>query len=71
MQCFERIGECISVVHIDLVNFQITQRNGGPALPYEIGWKDTVSLNVGDEVVIKMRVAGFKANTCFNAQSRT
>lgn len=34
--------------------------------PHEIGWKDTVALNVGDEVVITMRVAGFKGKYVFH-----
>lgn len=73
MQCFERIGECISVVHIDLVNFQIIQRNGGPALPpalpHEIRWKDTVRSTFGDEVVTTMRVAGFKGKYVFHCHN--
>jgi spore coat protein A, manganese oxidase len=66
---FREKHNVVHPVHIHLVNFQILQRNGGPALPHEIGWKDTVALNVGDEVVIGMRVEGFKGRYLFHCHN--
>jgi spore coat protein A, manganese oxidase len=57
---FHEKHNVVHPVHIHLVNFKILQRNGAPPLPQEIGMKDTVALNVGDEVVVGMRVEGFK-----------
>jgi spore coat protein A len=45
-------------VHIHLVNFQILERNGGRPMPWERGWKDTVSLDKGEEVKLIMRFDG-------------
>jgi spore coat protein A, manganese oxidase len=47
-------------VHFHLVNFQILERNGGPAKPGERGWKDTVSLGNGEEVKFLMRFDGHR-----------
>jgi spore coat protein A, manganese oxidase len=66
---FHEKHNVIHPVHIHLVNFQIRERNGGPALPHEIGWKDTVALNVGDEVVVGMRVEGFKGRYLFHCHN--
>ena len=66
---FREKHKVIHPVHIHLVNFQILERNGGPALPHEIGWKDTVALNVGDEVVVGMRVEGFKGRYLFHCHN--
>lgn len=57
---FHEKHNVVHPVHIHLVNFQILQRNGRPPLSYEAGFKDTVALNVGDEVVVGMRVNGFR-----------
>lgn len=57
---FHEKHNVVHPVHLHLVNFQILQRNGAAPLPHEIGFKDTVALNVGDEVVVGMRVEGFK-----------
>lgn len=66
---FREKHKVIHPVHIHLVNFQILERNGGPALPHEMGWKDTVGLNVGDEVVVGMRVEGFKGRYLFHCHN--
>jgi len=66
---FHEKHNVIHPVHIHLVNFQILERNSGPALPHEIGWKDTVALNVGDEVVVGMRVEGFKGRYLFHCHN--
>jgi len=47
-------------VHIHLVNFQILERNGGPPNPWERGWKDTVSLDIGEEVKLIMKFDGYR-----------
>lgn len=47
-------------VHLHLVNFQILERNGGPPLPHERGWKDTVSVDKSENVRIIARFDGFK-----------
>lgn len=66
---FREKHKVVHPVHIHLVNFQILQRNGGPPLPHEAGWKDTVALNVGDEVVVAMRVEGFKGRYLFHCHN--
>jgi spore coat protein A, manganese oxidase len=57
---FRENHNVVHPVHVQLVNFLVLQRNGGAALSHENGWKDTVALNVGDEVVIGMRFEKFK-----------
>jgi len=47
-------------VHIHLVNFLILERNGGPPLLHEGGWKDTVAVDKGEEVKLLMRFEGYK-----------
>jgi len=47
-------------VHTHLVPFQILRRNGGLPLPHEGGWKDTVSVNEGEQVDVIMRWRGFR-----------
>jgi spore coat protein A len=47
-------------VHIHLINFQILERNGKAPLPWERGWKDTVSLDNGEEVKLIMRFDGYR-----------
>ena len=66
---FRENHNVVHPVHLHLVNFQILQRNGGAALPHETGLKDTVALNVGDEVVIGMRVEGFKGRYLFHCHN--
>jgi spore coat protein A, manganese oxidase len=56
-------------VHIHLLNFQILRRNGGSALPHETGWKDTVALSVGEEVVVGMRVEGYAGRYVFHCHN--
>jgi spore coat protein A len=52
--------EKLHPVHLHLVNFQILERNGGPPKPWERGWKDTVSLDKGEEVKLIMRFDGHR-----------
>jgi spore coat protein A len=47
-------------VHVHLVNFQILERDGGPPLPHETGWKDTVAIPKGHEVKIIARFEGYR-----------
>jgi spore coat protein A len=52
--------EKLHPVHLHLVNFQVLERNGGPPKPWERGWKDTVSLDKGEEVKLIMRFDGHR-----------
>jgi spore coat protein A, manganese oxidase len=47
-------------VHTHLAQFQILRRNGGPPLPHEGGWKDTVAVDQGEQVEVIMRWSGFR-----------
>ena len=47
-------------VHIHLVNFQILERNGGAPMPWERGWKDTISLKPGEEAKVIMKFDGYR-----------
>ena len=47
-------------VHIHLVNFQILERNGKAPMPWELGWKDTVPIDEGEEVKVIMRFEGYR-----------
>jgi FtsP/CotA-like multicopper oxidase with cupredoxin domain len=46
--------------HVHLAHFQILERNGKPPLPHERGWKDTVALDGGEEVVLLLRFEQFR-----------
>jgi spore coat protein A len=52
--------EKLHPVHLHLVHFQILERNGGAPMPWERGWKDTVSLDKGEEVKLIMRFDGYR-----------
>jgi spore coat protein A len=66
---FRETHDVVHPVHLHLVNFQILQRNGGPPLPHEIGWKDTVALHVGDDVIVGIPMAGFRGRYLFHCHN--
>ena len=66
---FRNRHNVVHPIHLHLVNFQILERNGKPAAPYEVGWKDTVALSVGDEVLIGMRFEGYKGRYLFHCHN--
>ena len=66
---FRERHNVIHPIHLHLVNFQILERNGKPAAPHETGWKDTVALNVGDEVLIGMRFEGYRGRYLFHCHN--
>ena len=41
--------------HVHATQFQVISRNGNPPSPYEMGLKDTIFVEVGEEVIIKVR----------------
>jgi spore coat protein A len=57
---FLGFGGLIHPVHVHLVNFQILERDGGPPLPHETGWKDTVAVPKGHEVKVIARFEGYR-----------
>ena len=68
---FREKHNVVHPVHLHLANFQIFKRNGSPPAPYESGLKDTVALNVGDEVEIAARfprLAGKYVIHCHNLE---
>jgi FtsP/CotA-like multicopper oxidase with cupredoxin domain len=66
---FRERHNVIHPIHLHLVNFQILERNGKPAAPHETGWKDTVALNVGDEVLIAMRFERYRGRYLFHCHN--
>jgi FtsP/CotA-like multicopper oxidase with cupredoxin domain len=46
--------------HVHLSHFRIVERNGRPPLIHERGWKDTVALENGDEVLIAVRFEQYR-----------
>jgi FtsP/CotA-like multicopper oxidase with cupredoxin domain len=46
--------------HVHLAHFQILERNGKPPLVHERGWKDTVALDVGEDVLVMLRCEQFR-----------
>lgn len=57
---FARLFTMMHPVHTHLAQFQILRRNGGPPLPHEGGWKDTVALDDGEQVDVIVRWSGFR-----------
>jgi spore coat protein A len=47
-------------VHVHLVTFKVLERNGGPPLPHETGWKDTVSVDWVEDVSVIAKFDGFR-----------
>jgi spore coat protein A len=47
-------------VHVHLVTFKVLQRNGGPPLPHEAGWKDTVAVDRDQDVSVIARFDGYR-----------
>ena len=46
--------------HVHLAHFQVLERNGKPPLIHERGWKDTVALDIGEEVLVLLRCEQFR-----------
>jgi spore coat protein A len=46
--------------HVHLAHFQILERNGTSPLIHERGWKDTVALDVGEDVLVLLRCEQFR-----------
>jgi spore coat protein A, manganese oxidase len=46
--------------HVHLAHFQVLERNGRPPLAHERGWKDTIALEKGEEVLVMLRFEKFK-----------
>jgi spore coat protein A len=58
-------------MHMHLVMFQVLRRFPGTVRPYELGWKDTISVQSGEEVHIIMRFDDFTgtyAHHCHNLE---
>ena len=47
-------------VHVHLVQFLVMERNGGPPLRHEMGWKDTVGVDKGEDVSVIARFTGHR-----------
>ncbi|MFC7718239.1 multicopper oxidase family protein [Nonomuraea recticatena] len=47
-------------VHVHLACFQVLTRNGGPPLPTDAGWKDTVDVRPYEVVEVAVRFEGFR-----------
>lgn len=47
-------------VHVHLVTFKVLQRNGGPPLPHETGWKDTVAVDRDEDVSVIAKFDGYR-----------
>jgi spore coat protein A, manganese oxidase len=47
-------------VHVHEVNFQILTRNGGPPMPFERGWKDTIALEKGEDARVIMKFENYR-----------
>jgi spore coat protein A len=46
--------------HVHLAHFQILERDGKPPLFHERGWKDTIALDGGEEVLVMLRFGQFR-----------
>jgi spore coat protein A len=46
--------------HVHLAHFQILERNGKSPLIHERGWKDTVALDVGEDVLVLLQCQQFR-----------
>jgi FtsP/CotA-like multicopper oxidase with cupredoxin domain len=55
--------------HVHLAHFQIMQRNGGPPLAHETGWKDTVALQPGEEALVMLRFEQFRGRYLFHCHN--
>jgi blue copper oxidase len=60
---FTTNGNAPHPVHVHGASFQVVSRSGGRArvFPWESGWKDTVLLNDGETVSVKIRFAAWQA----------
>jgi spore coat protein A, manganese oxidase len=56
-------------VHLHLVPFQVLSRNGGAPLDRDAGWKDTVDLEVYDQVEVIMRFTGYRGRYVFHCHN--
>jgi FtsP/CotA-like multicopper oxidase with cupredoxin domain len=57
---FLRVLGLVHPVHVHLVTFMVLERNGGPPLPHETGWKDTVAVEKGEDVSVIARFDGYR-----------
>jgi spore coat protein A len=47
-------------VHVHLVTFKVLERNGGPPLAQETGWKDTVAVDMDEDVSVIAKFDGYR-----------
>jgi FtsP/CotA-like multicopper oxidase with cupredoxin domain len=47
-------------VHVHLVTFKVLERNGGPPLAHETGWKDTVAVDRDEDVSVIAKFDGYR-----------
>jgi spore coat protein A, manganese oxidase len=57
---FLRVLGLVHPVHVHLVAFMVLERNGGPPLPHETGWKDTVAVEKGEDVSVIAKFDGYR-----------
>jgi len=55
--------------HVHLAHFQVLERNGKPPLAHESGWKDTVALESGEEVLVMIRFEQFRGRYMFHCHN--
>ena len=56
-------------VHVHLVHFRVLSRNGRPAGPYDVGWKDTVYVTSGETVRVAARFSGYRGRYVFHCHN--
>jgi FtsP/CotA-like multicopper oxidase with cupredoxin domain len=54
-------------VHVHLVTLKVFQRNGGPPLPHETGWKDTVAGDRDEDVSVIAKFEGYRGRYLLHA----
>jgi spore coat protein A len=54
--------------HMHLVHFKVLSRDGGPPVPYDAGWKDTVSLE-GGSVRVLTKFEGWRGKYVFHCHN--
>jgi FtsP/CotA-like multicopper oxidase with cupredoxin domain len=68
---YQNFSQHAHPMHPHLVMFQVLRRFPGTVRPYELGWKDTISVQSGEEVHIIMRFDDFTgtyAHHCHNLE---
>jgi spore coat protein A len=69
VEIWELRGNTHHPIHLHLVHFQVLSRGGGSPAAHDVGWKDSVNLDAGEEVRVIARFSGYRGKYVFHCHN--